>query len=403
MDRSRQKSFFHHSFYLWEANLSYSVRLLRSIIMIKTHYKNLFLSALALHMYSSRNHIVHAQEKACIVYAEKGYLTFDTKPLGSIEKPLVLRTFVPTAGVSPKEVLANHSQGTNSPKYGVSSGKESKSEYLPIDGIPAAIAVNLGKTLSYVWDTTECRLLYAWTDGFLDMKNYWGERESGRRKGFGYVPKLYGFVFYKALGVHPLRINEKSIAEIGTPKYVGYSLGKDRLPSYDFKTGKHSISVKVSPGPSTQTLRLNFTSTSNENLDFKSPNTQVKQIEKRPGSLSIEIRPNAGERLSSNEPKVVIKKPTREIGEKLYTSLGCIACHSLDGGKNHGPTLKGSFGAKREFLEAKPLLVNDAYLRESIEKPMAKTVKGYLTGMMPPYKLQEAEYDSLIMFIKSVR
>ena len=47
--------------------------------------------------------------------------------------------------------------------------------------------------------------------------------------------------------------------------------------------------------------------------------------------------------------------------------------------------------------------MNDEYLRESIEKPMAKTVKGYLTGMMPPYKLQEAEYDSLIMFIKSVR
>ena len=159
----------------------------------------------------------------------------------------------------------------------------------------------------------------------------------------------------------------------------------------------------MSPGPSTQTLRLDFTSTSNENLDFKSPNTQVKQIEKKPGSLSIEIRPNAGERLSSDEPVAVIKNPTREIGEKLYTSLGCIACHSLDGGKNHGPTLKGSFGEKREFLSAKSLIVDEAYLRESIEKPMAKTVKGYLDGMMPPYKLQEAEYDSLVMFIKSVR
>ena len=79
------------------------------------------------------------------------------------------------------------------------------------------------------------------------MKNYWGTRESGRRKGFGYVPKLYGFVFYKAKGVHPLRINEKSIAEFGSPKFVGYSLGKDRLPTYDYKAGKHSISVKVSP------------------------------------------------------------------------------------------------------------------------------------------------------------
>ena len=336
-------------------------------------------------------------------FKDTGYLTFDTKPMGTVERPLILRTYCPDPKLDRNLVLGNHSRGTAVAKYSARSGKENDGVQPPIAGIPAAIAVNLGKTLSYVWDTTECRLLYAWTDGFLDMKNYWGERESGRRKGFGYVPKLYGFVFYKAQGVHPLRINEKSIAKIGSPKYVGYSLGKDRLPSYDFKSGKHSISVKVSPGPSTQTLRLDFTSTSNENLDFKSPNTQVKEIEKKPGRLSIEIRPNAGERLSSDEPKVVIKNPTLEIGEKLYTSLGCIACHSLDGGKNHGPTLKGSFGAKREFLEAKPLVVNDAYLRESIEKPMAKTVKGYLTGMMPPYKLQEAEYDSLIMFIKSVR
>lgn len=336
-------------------------------------------------------------------YAERGYLTFDNKPLGSLENPLLLRTFVPTAGISREQVLPNHSRAHPSPKYSASSGKETASEYKPIDGVPATIAVNLGKTLSYVWDTTECRLLYAWTDGFLDMNNYWGNREGGRRKGFGYVPKLYGFVFYKAQGFHPLRINGKSIAEAGVPKYVGYSLGKDRLPTFDLKSGKNSISVKVSPGPSTQTLRLDFTSASKEDLDFKSPNTQVHQIEKKPGSLSIEIRPNAGERLSSDEPKVVIKKPTQEIGEKLYTTLGCIACHSLDGGKNHGPTLKGTFGAKREFLSAKALIVDESYLRESIEKPMAKTVKGYFAGMMPPYYLQEAEYESLILFIKSVR
>jgi len=264
--------------------------------MIESHYQKLFLATLALHMYSSAIHSVRAQEKPSTVYAEKGYLTFDQKPLGSLEKPLVLRTFVPTGGVSHKDVLPNHSQGSNSPRYSAGSGKESTKEYEPIDGIPATIAVNLGKTLSYVWDTTECRLLYAWADGFLDMKNYWGDRKGGRRKGFGYVPKLYGFVFYKAQGIHPLQINGKSIAKLGAPQYLGYSLGKDRLPTYDFKVGRHSISLKIAPGSSTQTLRLDFTSTSNENLDFTSPNTQVNQIEKKPGSLSIEIRPNAGER-----------------------------------------------------------------------------------------------------------
>ena len=371
--------------------------------MIKSYYTCLSIAVLALHMYSPFTHIISAQEAHSTPYAKKGYLTFDQKPLGSLEKPLVLRTFVPTLGVSLKEVLPNHSRGSTSPKYSPGSGKESNKEYEPIDGIPASIAVNLAKTLSYVWDTTECRLLYAWTDGFLDMKNYWGDRKGGRRKGFGYVPRLYGFVFYKAQGIHPLQINGKSIADLGAPKYLGYSLGKDRLPTYDFKAGRHSVSLKIALGPSTQTLRLDFTSTAKENLNFTSPNTQIEEIIKGPGRLSIVIRPNAGERISSEEQKVVIKKPTQEIGEKLYTTLGCIACHSLDGGKNHGPTLQGVYGAKREFLSAKSLTVDEAYLRESIEKPMAKTVKGYLTGMMPPYQLQEKEYDSLILFIKSVR
>ena len=312
-------------------------------------------------------------------YAKNGYLTFDLKPLGSMNQPLVLRTFVPTLGLPQDVVLSNHTQGLPSPKYSPSSGKEVTKQYEPIDGVPAAIAVNMGDTLSYVWDTTECRLLYGWTNGFLDMKNYWGDRTSGRRKGFGYVPRLYGFVFYKALGKHPLSINGKSISELASLQYLGYSIGADRL------------------------LSLAFSSKNNESLEFSSPKTQVEVIKKTAGKLSIVIRPNAGEKFSSEEKKEVIEKPTQEIGEKLYTSLGCIACHSLDGGKNHGPTLKGSFGSKREFLNGSSLIVDDAYIRESIENPMAKTVQGYLTGMMPPYKLQQAEYDSLIIFIKSVR
>jgi cytochrome c2 len=362
------------------------------------------LSLIALLVYSHPFGKTYAQVKnSTSSYAQNGYLTFDLNPMGSEGRPLILRTFVPTLGLPQMDVFPNHSKGASSPKYSPSSGKETTKQYQPIDGIPAAIAVNLGKPLSYIWDTTECRLLYAWTDGFLDMKNYWGERDSGRRKGFGYVPRLYGFVFYKALGKHPLSINGKSISDIGSPKYSGYSLGSDRLPVYEFEAGSSKVSIKIQPGPATQTLRLDFSSKNKEVLEFSSPSTQVEIKNKTAGKLSIVIRPNAGERFSSEEKKEPIKKPTKEIGEKLYTSLGCIACHSLDGGKNHGPTLKDSFGSKREFLKASSLVVDEAYIRESIEKPMAKTVKGYLTGMMPPYKLQEAEYDSLVLFIKSVR
>jgi hypothetical protein len=177
------------------------------------------LSLFALLVYSHPFGKTYAQVKnSTSSYAQNGYLTFDLNPMGSEGRPLILRTFVPTLGLPQMDVFPNHSKGASSPKYSPSSGKETTKQYQPIDGIPAAIAVNLGKPLSYIWDTTECRLLYAWTDGFLDMKNYWGERDSGRRKGFGYVPRLYGFVFYKALGKHPLSINGKSISDIGSPE-----------------------------------------------------------------------------------------------------------------------------------------------------------------------------------------
>ena len=150
------------------------------VILIYANFRIILLISSYAYFCSAQN---YAQN-----YATKGYITFDTKPLGSIGKTLCITSFVPTAGVSKDLVLPNHARGNNSPRYGASTGRESAKEYQPIDGIPAATAVNLGKTLSYFWDTTECRLLYAWTDGFLEIQNYWGGRASGRRKGFGYVP-----------------------------------------------------------------------------------------------------------------------------------------------------------------------------------------------------------------------
>ena len=113
----------------------------------------------------------------------------DTSPLtpnrwAASRNPLFF--FVPT--VCQEKVLANHSQGLNSPKYSAGSGKEF--EYQPIDGIPAAIAVNLGKTLSYAWDTTECI-------GRMDFRHeiIVALRSREEEKVLDMYPRLYGFVF----------------------------------------------------------------------------------------------------------------------------------------------------------------------------------------------------------------
>ena len=336
-------------------------------------------------------------------FQDTGYLTFDLKPMGSEESPLVLRTFCPDPDLDQNLVLGNHTRSTEVFHYSARSGQESYKTIPPIPGIPAAIAVNLGKKLSYVWDTTECRLLYAWTDGFLDMKNYWGDKAGGRRKGFGYVPELYGFLFYKAQGKHPIHIDGKSIAQLGAPKYLGYNLDETKQPVFSFSAGKHTIKFTPRSGPGKQTLELTLSTKGKEKISFKSPKTQVKEVSSEPGKLVVVIRPNAGDRYSSDKKAVLLKEATFAKGEELYNSMGCVACHTTDGGLNHGPTFKGLAGSHREFITASTQKADDAYLIESIQNPGAKTVKGYLVGMMPPYQLQPLEYDSLVLFIKKYK
>ncbi len=103
-------------------------------------------------------------------------------------------------------------------------------------------------------------------------------------------------------------------------------------------------------------------------------------------------------------------KPTKEEGERLYQMMGCIACHSTDGalyGKV-GPTWKGLFGSERLLAKGgDKCIADEAYIKESIQNPSAKIVKGYEkfdTGM-PIYAgvLTDSQIESLTLFIKSLK
>jgi len=54
------------------------------------------------------------------------------------------------------------------------------------------------------------------------------------------------------------------------------------------------------------------------------------------------------------------------MGKTLSESLGCIACHSLDGtteGKV-GPTWRRMFGTKRTFIDGTSEVADEFYVRE---------------------------------------
>ncbi|MDA7888383.1 cytochrome c [Akkermansiaceae bacterium] len=293
-------------------------------------------------------------------------LTFDTTPLGEKDRPLILRTFVPDPGLAPG-VLSNHGKASKSPKYNPSQGRDVKGEYGMMKVIPAAIAVNHGPSLSYVWDTTECRLLYAWQGGFLDMYPYWGAEGQGGRRSFDYGTRLIGNLFYLA-----------EPEERKKPAFVGYDLSKSGVPTFHYKLEEQEFSQTVSPADGQFSFHII--------TNGKSETVKGTLLSKHQGF----------------ERDLKIKDVSSKAGEKVFGAYGCIACHSVDGSKGHDPSLKGLAGSTRLIEGDGPILADTSYIRESIQKPNAKTAKGFPPGYMPPYQLKDKEVESLVLYIQSL-
>ena len=95
-----------------------------------------------------------------------------------------------------------------------------------------------------------------------------------------------------------------------------------------------------------------------------------------------------------------------EQGKAQFSAMGCVACHSPDGSSKGalGPSLKGVFGSHVDLVSGSKVVADENYLRESIENPMAKIVKGF-NPVMPTFKGQvsETQLNALIAYIKSLK
>ncbi|MDA7868288.1 cytochrome c [Akkermansiaceae bacterium] len=301
-----------------------------------------------------------------ITLASADPLTFDTTPLGEKNRPIILRTYVPDPGLDPA-VFPNHGKASKSPKYSPNSGRDTKGEYGMLKVIPAAIAVNHGPALSYVWDTTECRLLYAWQGGFLDLYPYWGEKNRGGRRSFDYGARLVGNLFYLAKPIKRER-----------PTFIGYDLSDKGVPTFRYQLGDKEYTEKIIPSDK----QYSFISYLDEDkLEYKGD-----LISKHQGF----------------DRNLKIKSATAKAGEQVFGAYGCIACHSTDGSKGHGPSLRGLAGSTRDIEGGESILADAAYLTESIKVPNAKTAKGFPPGYMPPYQLKDKEIESLVLYIQSL-
>ena len=94
-------------------------------------------------------------------------------------------------------------------------------------------------------------------------------------------------------------------------------------------------------------------------------------------------------------------------GKQLFTQKGCAACHSVDGTKRVGPTMKGLYGKKVKVVTGNKeheVVADEKYLEKSILEPEADKVKGYENvKMILPQPVSNEEVTALIAYIKSLK
>ncbi len=114
------------------------------------------------------------------------------------------------------------------------------------------------------------------------------------------------------------------------------------------------------------------------------------------------------QRWKKDAGNVKLEGAISELGDLLWDSRGCNACHSVDGANGTGPSWKshsdGSYGwgTPRRFTDGTSIdAADENYLRESILYGSRKIVEGY-GSEMPPYAgmLSDDEVDVFINYIK---
>ena len=99
-------------------------------------------------------------------------------------------------------------------------------------------------------------------------------------------------------------------------------------------------------------------------------------------------------------------RPTEPVALGEWTYQGrCKACHSIDGSKGTGPTFKDLWGKTENLADGSTVLVDEAYVKESIKMPQAKIVAGYEgvnMSLFPDIAADEEQLDGIVEYLKTL-
>ena len=93
-------------------------------------------------------------------------------------------------------------------------------------------------------------------------------------------------------------------------------------------------------------------------------------------------------------------------GAALAAQNGCLGCHSVDGSKRVGPTLKGFWGSERIVTrdgQETTLVADDDYLSKALREPSLDVVQGYPPAMPPYPGLSDEEIQDLRAWLETLK
>jgi cytochrome c oxidase subunit 2 len=137
----------------------------------------------------------------------------------------------------------------------------------------------------------------------------------------------------------------------------------------------------------------------------------------RPGRYHLFCAEYCGTRHSGMIGEVVVMDPSEyqtwlsggaegslaSTGAKLFQDHACNTCHRPDA-QGRGPVLDGLFGKTVALLGGGTVVVDEAYIRESMLMPSAKIVAGF-QPIMPTFQglLTEEQLLALVEYVKSLQ
>jgi mono/diheme cytochrome c family protein len=96
-------------------------------------------------------------------------------------------------------------------------------------------------------------------------------------------------------------------------------------------------------------------------------------------------------------------EPSWQAGEAIFRNPAnaCSTCHSTDGSRLVGPSLKDKYGTMETLSDGSTVKIDDDYIKESLKTPTAKVVQGYPPAMpSQDGKFSEAQTQSIILWIR---